>query len=336
MIKTEYNYDLLGHNTFHLPAMCDLFIEYSSVADLQQVLKLEEVQQKPLYHIGGGSNLLFTSNFRGVVLHSAILGISIEKETDDAVYLRCGAGEVWDDFVACCVSQDLYGAENLSLIPGETGAAAVQNIGAYGVEIKDIIEAVETVEKESGKVVVFTNKDCLYGYRESVFKKELKDKYIVTHVLFRLSKVPSFKLDYGNISTEMAGKEITLRQVRETIIGIRKSKLPDPDEIGNAGSFFMNPFVDMSHFLKLKEQYPQIPHYPVSDKLVKIPAAWLIEQCGWKGKQQGQAAVHDRQCLVLVNKGGASASEIVELASQIMASVEVRFSVRLVPEVIYL
>jgi len=336
MIKTEYNYDLLGHNTFHLPAKCDIFIEYSHVEELLQILNSEEVKDKPLYHIGGGSNLLFTGDFRGVVLHSAILGISIEKETDDSVFLRCGAGEVWDDFVACCVSQELYGAENLSLIPGETGAAAVQNIGAYGVEIKDIIEIVETVEKESGKVVIFTNEGCRYGYRESIFKKELKDKYIVTHVVFRLSKKPMYKLEYGNISAEMEGKEVTIKNVRETIIAIRESKLPDPEEEGNAGSYFMNPFVGMSHFLALKEYYPQIPHYPVSEEFVKVPAAWLIEQCGWKGKSVGKAAVHDRQCLVLVNKGGATASEIVALALQIMESVESKFSVKLVPEVIYL
>ena len=257
------------------------------------------------------------------------------KETDDEVHVRVGAGEVWDDFVAYTVGNGWYGAENLSLIPGEVGASAVQNIGAYGVEAKDLIVAVETLEVASGTSRTFKNEECGYAYRESVFKKDLKGKYMVTRVVYRLKKTPSFRLDYGNVRAELEkrGCELTLENVRRTIIDIRESKLPDPKVQGNAGSFFMNPIVPRPLFESLLEEYPQMPHYEVDAERVKIPAAWMIDQCGWKGKRLGNAGVHTKQALVLVNCGGATGQEIIRLSEEIQQSVFDKFGVRISPEV---
>lgn len=337
MLKIEENYSLLPHNTFHLQANARYFIEYNSVEELSEALSIGWVCSSRLFHIGGGSNLLFQGDFAGVILHSAIRGIEQVGEDAHNVLIKVGAGEVWDDVVAHSVAAGWYGSENLSLIPGEVGAAAVQNIGAYGVELKDIVDSVETVEIATGNVRVFSNAECKYGYRESIFKKELKDKYIVTNVIFRLSKIPEFRLDYGNIQSELQKySDVNLATVRQSIITIRESKLPDPQKVGNAGSFFMNPYVSVPKYLLLKQEYPQIPHYPVSDELVKVPAAWLIEQCGWKGREWGGAGVHDKQCLVLINRGGAKASDVVELAANIQSSVKDKFDIELTPEVIFL
>lgn len=337
MALFKEDYPLLAHNTFHLPAKARYFVEYINTERLIEALKSPITQQNALLHIGGGSNLLFTQDFDGVVLHSAICGIVKVKEDDQYVYLKAGAGVVWDDFVAYCVDHELYGAENLSLIPGEVGAAAVQNIGAYGVEIKDLIEEVIAIEIDSCEERIFSNSACQYAYRESIFKKELKNRYIITHVLFRLKKQGSFNLEYGNIKESLAGDEpITLKRVRESIIQIRMSKLPDPHVMGNAGSFFMNPYVAKSHYETLKKVYPTLPHYPISETLVKVPAAWLIEQCGWKGKIIGDASVHDKQCLVIVNRGHAKASDIVTLSAEIQKSVAEKFTIQLTPEVIFI
>jgi UDP-N-acetylmuramate dehydrogenase len=242
---------------------------------------------------------------------------------------------VWDDFVAYTVEKGWYGAENLSLIPGEVGASAVQNIGAYGVEAKDLIVKVDTLEVETGKERVFGNEECGYAYRESVFKHALKGKYIVTHVTYRLSKHPSYRLDYGNVHSELEkrGCELTLENVRRTIIDIRESKLPDPKVQGNAGSFFMNPIVPRPLFEELLSKYPSMPFYEVDAERVKIPAAWMIDQCGWKGKQLGRAGVHNKQALVLVNCGGATGQEIIALSEEIQRSVLDKFGVRISPEV---
>ena len=337
MLKISENYSLLNHNTFHLEAYSRYFIQYSGEDELKEALKLPIVRNNKVLHIGGGSNLLFTSDYSGVVLHSAIRGIEIINENHESISIRVGAAEIWDDVVAYCVAANLYGAENLSLIPGETGAAAVQNIGAYGVELKDIIETVEVVDIDNGVSKVFSNADCRYAYRNSVFKTELKDKYIITRVVLKLSKTPQLNLDYGNIKDSLPkSEEINLSTVRQTIISIRESKLPNPNLVGNAGSFFMNPYVTVEKYNTLKHKFPQIPFYPISDKLVKVPAAWLIEQCGWKGKSFGNAAVHDKQCLVIINKGGATASEIVELSIQIRFTVKEKFDIELIPEVIFL
>jgi len=331
------NISLLSYNTFGIDAKADYFIEYSSVEELQTALKSEIVKSNRLLHIGGGSNLLFMKDFKGVILHSAINFIKKVSEDTDTVMLEAGAVVNWDDFVAYTVENGWGGVENLSLIPGEVGASAVQNIGAYGVEVQDVIIEVNAVEIETGESKIFSVEDCQYGYRESIFKKELKGKYIITSVVFKLQKQAQFKLNYQHLEAEvLKNGDINLQNIRQTIIAVRESKLPDPKIFGNAGSFFMNPVISKAHFNELLAQYPQMPHYFVSETEEKVPAGWLIDQCGWKGKQIGNAGVHDKQALVLVNKGGATGAEIVYLAEQIQASVKSRFGIELRAEVNYI
>ncbi|BDW77256.1 UDP-N-acetylenolpyruvoylglucosamine reductase [Bacteroides finegoldii DSM 17565] len=284
-------------------------------------------------HIGGGSNLLFTKDYDGLILHSRIGGIEVTAEDSQTVSLRVGAGVVWDDFVACCVEHGWYGAENLSLIPGEVGASAVQNIGAYGVEVKDLITAVETVNVQ-GYGRVYSVEECEYAYRSSIFKRPENKSVFVTYVRFRLSKEERYTLDYGTIRQELAKYPApTLPIVRKVIIEIRESKLPDPKVMGNAGSFFMNPIVAKEKLEALQRDYPRIPYYELPDGRVKIPAGWMIDQCGWKGKSLGPAAVHDKQALVLVNRGGAKGSDIVALSDAVRASVRDKFGIDIHPEV---
>ena len=331
------NISLLSYNTFGIDAKADYFIEYNSVEELQTALKSEIVKSNRLLHIGGGSNLLFMKDFKGVILHSAINFIKKVSEDADTVMLEAGAVVNWDDFVAYTVENGWGGVENLSLIPGEVGASAVQNIGAYGVEVQDVITEVNAVEIKTGESKTFSVEDCQYGYRESIFKKELKGKYIITSVLFKLQKQPEYKLNYQHLEDEvLKNGDINLQNIRQTIIAVRESKLPDPKIFGNAGSFFMNPVISKAHFNELLAQYPQMPHYFVSETEEKVPAGWLIDQCGWKGKQIGNAGVHDKQALVLVNKGGATGAEIVYLAEQIQASVKSRFGIELRAEVNYI
>lgn len=328
------HYSLLHHNTFGINAQCRFFAEYSSELELSDILKSSLIT-KPFFHIGQGSNLLFTKTFEGTILHSSILGYEVISENSQSTLLRIGAGEIWDDVVAYCVYQNLYGTENLSLIPGEIGAAAVQNIGAYGVELKDLIYSVEAIEIATGYKRLFSKEECKYNYRESIFKKELQNQFIITYVTLLLSKNEYYNLEYGNIKDAISVQNITLQNVRQTIIDIRESKLPDPKVKGNAGSFFMNPYISKQHYDLLKDRFPTMPHYPVSETLVKVPAGWLIEHAGWKGKSVGNAGVHDKQALVLVNNGGATADEIVELSNQIRATVNEKFSIDLIPEVIF-
>ena len=334
-MNIQYNYPLLAHNTFGMDVEASVFVEYESVTELKEILLHQLCPEGKWLHIGGGSNLLFTGDFDGMILHSAIKGFEVVSENEDEVLVRAGAGEVWDDFVAYTVEKGWYGAENLSLIPGEVGASAVQNIGAYGVEAKDLIVKVDTLEVETGKERVFENEACGYAYRESVFKHALKGKYIVTHVTYRLFKKPSYRLDYGNVRAELEkrGCELTLENVRRTIIDIRESKLPDPKVQGNSGSFFMNPIVPRPLFEELLSKYPSMPFYEVDAERVKIPAAWMIDQCGWKGKQLGHAGVHSKQALVLVNCGEATGQEIIALSEEIQRSVLDKFGVRISPEV---
>ena len=334
-MNIQHNYPLLAHNTFGMDVEASVFVEYESVTELKEILLHQLCPEGKWLHIGGGSNLLFTGDFDGMILHSAIKGFEVVSENEDEVLVRAGAGEVWDDFVAYTVEKGWYGAENLSLIPGEVGASAVQNIGAYGVEAKDLIVKVDTLEVETGKERVFGNEECGYAYRESVFKHALKGKYIVTHVTYRLFQRPSYRLDYGNVRAELEkrGCELTLENVRQTIIDIRESKLPDPKVQGNAGSFFMNPIVPRPLFEELLGKYPSMPFYEVDAERVKIPAAWMIDQCGWKGKQLGRAGVHNKQALVLVNCGGATGQEIIALSEEIQRSVFDKFGVRISPEV---
>jgi UDP-N-acetylmuramate dehydrogenase len=312
-----------------------LFIEYATKEELKEMLRSQPLEEGRWLHIGGGSNLLFMGDYPGTILHSSIKGYEVLNEDAEGVVVRVGAGEVWDDFVAYTVAQGWYGAENLSWIPGEVGASAVQNIGAYGVEAKDLIVNVETIEVATGEERIFSNAECAYAYRESIFKLSLKGQYIVTHVSYRLKKTPSYHLDYGNVRAELAKAnfDLTLANVRQVIIDIRQAKLPDPNVQGNAGSFFMNPIVPRAHFEALQKDYPQIPHYEVDADRVKIPAAWMIDQCGWKGKRLGNAGVHDKQALVLVNCGGATGAEVVRLSEEIQQSVFKMFGIQIYPEV---
>jgi UDP-N-acetylmuramate dehydrogenase len=317
------------------------FMEYDSVADLVDI-EFEELA-RPVLHIGGGSNLLFTDDFKGTVLHSKINFIEILEDGSD-VLVSVGSGVVFDDFCAWAAKEGLWGVENLSYIPGEVGASAVQNIGAYGVEVKDVIRTVycyDTVEEE---FVKFDVEECEYGYRDSVFKDpEVKGRYVVTHVVFALSRTPQPRLDYGHLRDAVmtAGSELTPALIRRVIIKIRKEKLPEPSVMGSAGSFFKNPVITAEHFARMEAAAKaelgsdyKVPHYDLPDGTVKVPAAWLIEQCGWKGRRSGGAAVYDKQPLVIVNyTGDAYPEEIVGLERRIIASVKAKFDIDLHPEV---
>ena len=343
MVKTEYYKDLTKMNTFGMKVKARCFIEYDSVADLVDI-EFEELA-RPVLHIGGGSNLLFTDDFKGTVLHSKINFIEILENG----LVSVGAGVVFDDFCAWAAKEGLWGVENLSYIPGEVGASAVQNIGAYGVEVKDVIRTVycyDTVEEE---FVSFDVSECGYGYRDSIFKDpEIKGRYIVTHVVFELSSTPQPKLEYGHLREavaaiigESSSSKLTPELIRKVIIKIRKEKLPEPSVMGSAGSFFKNPVVPAEHFQKIESAAKaelgadyKVPHYDLPDGMVKIPAAWMIEQCGWKGRRSGGAAVYDKQPLVIVNyTGEAYPEEIIGLEKRIIASVKAKFDVELNPEV---
>jgi UDP-N-acetylmuramate dehydrogenase len=315
---------------------CHTFIEYASVSEAKELAQMLKGQNVPLLIVGGGSNLLLTKDYEGTVVHSVIKGYEVVAENDDDLLLRVGSGEVWDDVVAMCVEHGWYGAENLSLIPGEVGASAVQNIGAYGAEAADLIDRVEAVRLCDGESAVFTNADCQYGYRQSRFKHEWKNQYLVTYVTYRLKKHFEPKLDYGNIRVELERRGIaepTAQELRQVIIDIRQEKLPDPQVEGNAGSFFMNPIVDREKYESLLGQYPQMPHYHIDEAHEKIPAGWLIDQCGWKGKSLGRAGVHSKQALVLVNRGGATGADIVRLCETVRQDVKRKFDIQIEPEV---
>ena len=331
------DFSLLEHNSFGIAVKADYFAEYDSIEKLRTILQSKIVSENRLLHIGAGSNLLFLNDFHGVVLHSAIKTIRKVSEDADSVLLEVGAAVVWDDLVEYAVANAWGGIENLSLIPGEVGAAAVQNIGAYGVEMQDVVISVEAMNVSSLEVERFKQEDCHYAYRESIFKGALKGKVIITAVVIRLSKAPQFKLNYQGLEASVKENgEINLHNIRQTIIAIRESKLPDPKKVGNAGSFFMNPVIGTAQFKALQADYPTLPHYFISETEEKIPAAWLIDQCGWKGKQIGNAGVHDKQALVLVNRGGATGSEMVALAEKIQASVQEKFGIGLQAEVNYI
>lgn len=327
------NISLLPHNTFGIDAYSRYFTEYESVEELQEILKSDIFLNNEFLHIGSGSNLLFINDFDGIILHSKIKGIEALKETNEYIYFRVGAGETWDDFVQFAVDNGYGSIENLSIIPGEVGASAVQNIGAYGVEVKDVIEQVETIDLKTRQPKVFTNAECQFNYRDSIFKREKKNRYAVTYVIFRLSKKPIFHLEYGNLAEQLKKAETNLKSIRSLIIKVREEKLPDPKKIGNAGSFFMNPIVSKEQYQELKTKYPAIPTYPISIFQVKIPAGWLIEQCGWKGKSYGNAGVYEKQALVLVNKGDATGQDVMMLANKITASVKDKFDIDIYPEV---
>ena len=325
------NYNLKTHNTFGIDAKCSRFLEYESVAEAQEVAKILRESSIPYIIIGGGSNLLLTKDYEGIVVHSACKGVERRGNS-----LICGSGEVWDDIVAKSIAMQLYGAENLSLIPGDVGASAVQNIGAYGSEVKDLIRKIVAVEISTGAVREINHTECEYGYRQSRFKHEWKNRFLIISVEYELSEAFQPRLDYGNIRAELERRNITeptAQQLRDTIIDIRNAKLPDPKVMGNAGSFFMNPIVSREKYEQLAEQYVGMPHYEIDADNVKIPAGWMIDQCGWKGKSLGRAGVHDKQALVLVNRGGATGAEIVALCEAIQKDVKAKFDIDIHPEV---
>ena len=334
MIISE-NISLKPYNTFGIDAKARCFVDLLSDDDVTGFLKEKDKFPKPLLFLGSGSNVLFRKDFDGTVLRILTKGIDIRKEEGDRLFVNAAAGEIWDDFVSYTVGKGWGGLENLSLIPGMVGTAPVQNIGAYGVELKDVLHELEAVGVDNPEPRIFTNAECEFGYRESIFKRKLKNKYLIVNVTFRLDKIPVLKLDYGTIRQELNRKNIdhpTLAQVRELVSSIRRSKLPDPSVTGNAGSFFKNPVIPGGKFLELKDKFPEIVSFPQGDHF-KIAAAWLIEQCGWKGKRIGDAGVHENQSLVLINYGSAAGDEILDLAEQIKRSVREKFGIVLEPEV---
>lgn len=334
MLQIEELQQLKSLNTFGIEAIADYFIILSSVEEVKEFVKNPRFKQIPHLVLGSGSNILFTGNYRGIILKSNITGIEIIDEDSDSSTIRCGAGEAWDDLVAWSVKHGLGGLENLSLIPGTVGASPIQNIGAYGVEVKESIVRVEGYRSDKSTFFSINNYDCKFGYRTSIFKTLYKNKFMVTHVVFRLSKKPEFKIEYGNVTKEIEKLgNATLKNIRQAIINIRTRKLPDPAKIGNAGSFFKNPVIIESKALRIKKSYPDLPLYKSSGDQYKIPAAFLIEKCGWKGYREGDTGVHMKQSLVLVNYGNAKGIEILHLAHLIQESVRKKFEIDLEMEV---
>lgn len=335
-MTVQTNVSLKPYNTFGIAANAKYFVEVSSVEQLQAILQHPDYQNIERLILGGGSNLLLTRDFDGIVIKIAIKGIEKYKEDEQHIWLKVGAGEVWHNLVLYCVNNDYAGIENLSLIPGTVGAAPMQNIGAYGIEIKEVFESLEAIEIKTGKSRIFTRDECQFGYRESIFKHAIKGEYVIVNVSFRLNKTPVYHIEYGAIKdtlAEMGINEISIKAISDAVISIRQSKLPNPAEIGNAGSFFKNPEIPKAQFDLLKERFPAIPSYPIDEKTVKVPAGWLIEQAGWKGQRFGDIGVHAKQALVLVNFGGGKGNEIKELSQKIQDSIREKFGIQLSAEV---
>jgi UDP-N-acetylmuramate dehydrogenase len=334
MPEIQHDISLKKYNTFGVEAKASHFVSFSSEDELNALLKDHRLNDLPALILGGGSNILFTRDFEGLVMHNNIRGIEILEEDDSQVLVKAGAGENWDEFVGYTVSRGWGGLENLSYIPGNVGASPIQNIGAYGTEVKETIEQVQTLNRETFIPVTYTNGDCQFDYRNSIFKHHLKGKRIITHVVFRLSKKPDYKLSYGNLKEAVSHQgEINLTNIRHAVIETRKSKLPEPDETGSAGSFFKNPIIDSPAHQKLKTTRPDMPSYPMENNQYKIPAGWLIDQLGWKGYREGDAGVHHKQALVLVNHGQATGDQIYQLSRRIRESVLAEFNIDLEYEV---
>jgi UDP-N-acetylmuramate dehydrogenase len=337
MLDIQENVDLFPFNTFHLHSIAKYFTTIRSVSEAQHLFQSEVFKKNQVLILGGGSNMLLTRDFDGLVVKNELKGIEIIEENDSKVMMKVQSGESWHGLVMYCVDRDLGGIENLSLIPGTVGAAPMQNIGAYGIEMEKVIHNVEAIELKSGNIRVFSKEECLFGYRESVFKQELKNQYFISSITLTLTKKDhQFNVSYGAIQEVLKEKNVeklTVRAVSDAIIFIRKSKLPDPDFIGNAGSFFKNPSVDFHLFSALKKNFPTIPSFPGENNLIKIPAAWLIENCGWKGKTLENIGVHKHQALVLVNYGGGDGKKIWQLAQDIQQSVREKFQIDLHAEV---
>ncbi len=338
-MNIEENISLKKLNTFGIDVKAKYFGRFSNTDELQEALSCEPATRNPrsgILILGGGSNILLTKNVDGIVLKNEISGIEKIKEDEDHIYVKAGAGENWHSFVMHCLENNYAGVENLSLIPGNVGASPMQNIGAYGVEIKDVFDSLEAFDTEDNRVVVFDKEGCDFGYRESVFKRQFKGRFIICSVTYRLSKKPVLNTSYGAIEAELEKMKVTERNIRsisQAVINIRSSKLPDPKIIGNAGSFFKNPEVTDDHFEKLKNEFPNIVGYKLENGNIKLAAGWLIEQCGWKGYRKGDAGCHEKQALVLVNYGNAKGSEIFDLSTEIVNSVNKKFAVQLEREV---
>lgn len=335
-MQIHHNFPLNSYNTFGLSATAEQYLEIDTEADLQAIINQDIIpKEDPIYVLGGGSNVLLTKDIAGCVLKNKIQGIEIEKEDETSVQIVAGAGVNWHEFVLYCIEKGWGGLENLSLIPGCVGAAPMQNIGAYGVEIKDVFVYAEGYFLRTGEKKRFDKEACKFGYRESIFKREIKE-FMITKVCFELSKKPILHTKYGDIQKELEAlpyDTYTIRDVSNAVIHIRQSKLPDPKQIGNAGSFFKNPTVPLAIFQSIQANYPDMPYFPVGNDSIKIPAAWLIQTCGWKGKRFDNYGVHEKQALVLVNYGSAKGKNILDLSEKIIASVKEKFDIELEREV---
>jgi len=330
------NISLKPFNTFGINVFSSFFSAFSNIQELAELLEFSEKEKLNCLTIGGGSNLLFTKDYDGIIIKNELDGIELVREDDSYYFVKAAAGVGWHNFVLHCIENNYGGVENLSLIPGSVGATPLQNIGAYGVELKDIFHELEAFDITTKTITKFSLNDCAFGYRESVFKRQLKGKYIITSVTFKLTKQPVFNTKYGAIEQElekMGCTELSIKNISNAVINIRSSKLPNPKEIGNAGSFFKNPVIDNELYAKLISLYPTIPVYPAPNNKHKLAAGWLIEQCGWKGYRKDDAGCHSKQALVLVNYANASGKEIYDLSSEIVASVQQKFGVDLEREV---
>lgn len=331
----SYNFPLRELNTFGIDVKCSQFARFSSKEELIEILNQRD-KSLPFMILGGGSNLLFTKDFEGLILKNEILGVEFKQLDDEFTIVTSGAGEQWHSLVLKTIEKNLGGLENLSLIPGNVGASPMQNIGAYGKEIKDSFYSLEALNISSGEIQTFTNEECKFGYRQSVFKHELKNQYIILQVSFKLSSNPIINTTYGAIEIQLSEQGIsnpTIKDVSDAVIRIRQSKLPDPKQIGNAGSFFKNPVVDIEWVSELQKNHPDIPNYPAGEGKAKLAAGWLIEQAGWKGKTINNYGVHQKQALVLVNYGGATGNEIYDLSTAILEDIKDKFGVELEREV---
>ncbi|HTB06125.1 MAG TPA: UDP-N-acetylmuramate dehydrogenase [Bacteroidia bacterium] len=335
-MKLQEHYPLKDITTFHAKVFAKQYTEFTSADELKEILSSSQVKGTPYMILGGGSNVLFTGDYTGVIIRNAIKGIEVVKEDTDHVYIKANGGEKWHDFVLYCVSHNYGGVENLSLIPGTVGAGPIQNIGAYGVELKDTLYEVQAMNVHTFEVKKFSNADCKFGYRESIFKGEEKGKYVILAVTLKLNKHPKVNVSYGTVSKELEAMGIThptIADVSKAVINIRSSKLPDPAKLGNAGSFFKNPVMTNADFEKLKAKFPDVVSFQAHEGHTKLAAGWLIEQCGWKGKRIGDAGVHKDQALVLVNYGDATGKEIYDLSTKVIESVKEKFGVQLEREV---
>lgn len=331
-MQLQQNISLKPYNTFGIDVAAEYFTELSDIGLLNELTSLP--QQKHI--IGGGSNILLTKPVQGVVIHNILKGISVEKEDNDHVWMKGASGEVWHNLVLHAINNGWGGLENLALIPGTVGASPMQNIGAYGTEVKETIENVTCWHWQEKTFATYNNRECGFGYRDSIFKHALKDKVFITSVVYKLRKKPVYNTSYGAIEQElgeMGVTELSVKAIAQAVINIRTSKLPDPKQAGNAGSFFKNPTIPVTHYERLHSEYPDIPSYRVSDEMIKVPAGWLIEKCGWKGYRSGDVGVHDRQALVLVNYGNARGGEIWKLSGDIVQSVQEKFGIELEREV---